>query len=88
MQHHSCDDQQVTPCGDSANNQQGLDAMEFPDGLSSAAVMLDWNNLEFKGGFVGVERLNNCVLPAVGRIKTHIASKHVQSTRLLRLVSL
>jgi len=47
----------VTPCGDSANNQQGLDAMEFPDGLSSAVVMLDWYNLEFKGGFVCVERL-------------------------------
>ena len=31
--------------------------MEFSDVLISAAVMLDWNNLEFKGGFVGVERL-------------------------------
>ena len=45
------------PCGDSTDNQQGLDAMEFSDVLISAAVMLDWSNLEFKGGFVGVERL-------------------------------
>ncbi len=46
--------------------QVGLDVRDFPDGLSSAPVELDNNCLEFRGGFVGVEKTHMYVTPAVG----------------------
>ena len=54
--------------GGTVLQQAGLDVLEFPDGLCAAPARLDSNNLEFRGGFVGVARagIANCVTPAVG----------------------
>ena len=52
--------------GSKVLKQAGLDVLDFPDGLCSAPVMLDKNPLEFRGGFIGVERRDNCLTPAVG----------------------